>query len=415
MRRLISAVSVLVAACAAIVVGAAPAHAYEVQISIYGAGQVTETTPANLVGGDCASPATTPTGVLGDTCSPGDPSGDYGWGWTVRLVATPKPGYRFVHWTTNGSGDPVICDGADGSATYTGTACQFGTYANLQTRAVFVDDTPPTMSSLTGPNQPVSGPAIFTFSAAADPTLYTFECRVAGVHDWQSCTHFQQHVEDLPTGTYTLEVRAVDRSNNRSAALTKTWTVDKLAPETSISSGPSGTVASNSAQFEFTSNEAGAFTCSVDESSAPCGSPKSYAGLAEGPHTFTVAARDAAGNTDPTPATRTWTVDTVAPRVISKKPTGRKVSRGANPRVLFSEAMRASSVTAQRFYLLKGTRKVAGKVTYRRTSRGGDYVAVLDPKKRLRANQTYTVVVRGAVDVAGNRVRPASWKFRTKR
>ncbi len=38
-----------------------------------------------------------------------------------------KPGYRFVQWQSDGSASPVLCDGANGSITYTGTACQFAT------------------------------------------------------------------------------------------------------------------------------------------------------------------------------------------------------------------------------------------------------------------------------------------------
>ena len=43
-------------------------------------------------------------------------------------------------------------------------------------------------------------------------------------------------------------------------------------------------------------------------SSPPARSPKAYTGLAPGSHTFEVRATDPAGNVDPTPATRTWTV-----------------------------------------------------------------------------------------------------------
>jgi hypothetical protein len=39
-----------------------------------------------------------------------------------------------------------------------------------------------------------------------------------------------------------------------------------------------------------------------------CTSPKTYSGLKKGSHTFAVRAVDAAGNLDPTPATRTWKV-----------------------------------------------------------------------------------------------------------
>jgi hypothetical protein len=39
-----------------------------------------------------------------------------------------------------------------------------------------------------------------------------------------------------------------------------------------------------------------------------CESPRSYTGLSEGAHAFAVRARDAAGNVDGSPATRTWSV-----------------------------------------------------------------------------------------------------------
>jgi hypothetical protein len=59
-------------------------------------------------------------------------------------------------------------------------------------------------------------------------------------------------------------------------------------------------------------DEAGAsFACSLDGAAfAACTSPQLYNGLAEGPHTFAVRATDPTGNTDPTPATGAWTVDT---------------------------------------------------------------------------------------------------------
>ena len=46
---------------------------------------------------------------------------------------------------------------------------------------------------------------------------------------------------------------------------------------------------------------------------AACSSPKTYSSLRRRPHTFHVRATDAAGNTDPTPASRSFTVDTVPP------------------------------------------------------------------------------------------------------
>ena len=309
----------LAAAC--VLAAPAAAQAWYVDISITGAGRVYETTDADELDEHCpdaiegfASPGTTPTNTLGATCRAGDASGDYGSGWVVRYVAEPAPGYRFDGWQSDGrsSPGPVLCDGSNGSPNYSGAACQFATWANLQVRARFVDDTPPSMSSLTGPNQIVNGAATFTFSASSDPTFRLFECRVGGVHEWQTCSSGRQ--ENPPTGTYTFQVRAVDWSGNRSSESTWQWTVDKVAPETSLAtSGPSGTVASTSATFEFSSNEPGSFICSLDGVAVACGSPKAYTGLAQGSHTFTVRARDVAGNEDSSPAARTWTVDTVAP------------------------------------------------------------------------------------------------------
>ncbi|HEU5101196.1 MAG TPA: Ig-like domain-containing protein, partial [Roseiflexaceae bacterium] len=90
---------------------------------------------------------------------------------------------------------------------------------------------------------------------------------------------------------------------------------DTTPPDTTIDSGPSGTVTSTSADFTFSANEAGStFACSLDGAAfSACSSPTSYSGLADGGHTFQVRATDPVGNTDPTPASRTWTVATGTP------------------------------------------------------------------------------------------------------
>ncbi|HEU0023678.1 MAG TPA: DNRLRE domain-containing protein [Thermoleophilaceae bacterium] len=81
-------------------------------------------------------------------------------------------------------------------------------------------------------------------------------------------------------------------------------------PDTTIDSGPSGTVESTDASFGFSASKSGTtFECSLDGAAfGPCSSPKAYASLALGEHTFRVRAVDAAAGPDPTPATRTWTI-----------------------------------------------------------------------------------------------------------
>jgi hypothetical protein len=87
---------------------------------------------------------------------------------------------------------------------------------------------------------------------------------------------------------------------------------DTSPPDTTIASGPSGKTKSKSASFAFTGSDArevAGFECKLDDGPfASCTSPKSYSGLRKGSHTFEVRAVDAAGNADPTPATRTWTI-----------------------------------------------------------------------------------------------------------
>jgi predicted extracellular nuclease len=96
---------------------------------------------------------------------------------------------------------------------------------------------------------------------------------------------------------------------------------DAIAPNTTIDSSPSNPSNSSSALFTFSGTDAGgsgvaSFECKLDLSSfGSCTSPQNYGSLADGSHTFEVRAIDGAGNVDPTPASFTWTIDTVAPTI----------------------------------------------------------------------------------------------------
>ncbi|MCC6791904.1 MAG: M6 family metalloprotease domain-containing protein [Thermomicrobiales bacterium] len=90
---------------------------------------------------------------------------------------------------------------------------------------------------------------------------------------------------------------------------------DTDPPETTITAGPSGTTDDPSPSFSFSSDEANSsFQCRLDGAAfTACSSPHAYSSLADGPHTFEVRATDQAANTDPTPASRSFTVDTTVP------------------------------------------------------------------------------------------------------
>lgn len=92
-------------------------------------------------------------------------------------------------------------------------------------------------------------------------------------------------------------------------------TVDTDPPETTITSGPSGATNDNTPTFTFASDEEGStFECRVDAAAfAPCSSPHTTEGLIDGSHTFEVRATDTADNTDLTPASAVFTVDTAVP------------------------------------------------------------------------------------------------------
>ena len=90
---------------------------------------------------------------------------------------------------------------------------------------------------------------------------------------------------------------------------------DTTAPQTTIDSGPSGTISASAPGFGFSASESGSvFECRLDgpdvttASYSACSSPRSYSGLVDGRYSFLVRATDAAGNTDATPAVREFVV-----------------------------------------------------------------------------------------------------------
>ncbi len=176
-----------------------------------------------------------------------------------------------------------------------------------------------------GPNGTVaSTSATFTFHSTE--TGSTFQCALDGA-GFGACP---AGYTGLAQGSHVFQVRATSASGTDPSPASRTWTVDTVAPNTSIDTGPNGTVASTSASFAFSSNEGGVtFQCALDGAGfGAC--PAGYTGLAQGSHTLQVRAVDAGGNTDSSPASRTWTVDTVAPNTsIDTGPNGTVASTSA--------------------------------------------------------------------------------------
>lgn len=113
-------------------------------------------------------------------------------------------------------------------------------------------------------------------------------------------------------------------------------------PSLALTAGPGPITNQTDVQFDWTSTESLPFDCSLDDApAAPCGSgtvgTQSYAGLAEGLHTFSVEAVDADNNVGR--ATQDFTVDTswvppppdtTPPVTVLKTPTADRILRTRN-------------------------------------------------------------------------------------
>ncbi len=201
-------------------------------------------------------------------------------------------------------------------------------------RSFSVDATPPTVSIQSGPSGATNNPKpIFTFTSSGASSLacaIDAEATEGDEPSYGACTTSTSHTPLLPLsdGPYTFRVRASDEAGNQALDL-REFTVDTVAPQTTIDSGPSGTTDEPKPTFTFSSSEGGSsFQCRFDaQAFAPCSGPGAAhtptTALGDGPHTFEVRAVDPAGNADLTPAARAFTVSTGGPQTtITAGPEG---------------------------------------------------------------------------------------------
>ncbi|MBI2373891.1 MAG: tandem-95 repeat protein [Deltaproteobacteria bacterium] len=176
-----------------------------------------------------------------------------------------------------------------------------------------VDTTAPDTSITTAePNPTNDSTGDFTFSA--NEVGATFQCSIDG-GGYSACAATFSTAA-LADGLHTISVRAIDPVGNvDSTPATHSWVVDTAPPDTTIATGEPNPTNDSTGDFAFTSNEAGVtFACSIDGGAySACAATFSTTALSDGSHTISVRARDGVGNTDPTPATYTWVVDTTAP------------------------------------------------------------------------------------------------------
>jgi hypothetical protein len=123
-------------------------------------------------------------------------------------------------------------------------------------------------------------------------------------------------------GTTTVTCVVTDNAGNTTTR-TFTVTVRNTAPDTTILTKPPAITNSTTGPFTFTGSDfqdpvaSLRYECRLDGATSwsSCTSPKSFTSLTNGSHTVQVRAVDTKGLVDPTPASYTWLVDTVAPVV----------------------------------------------------------------------------------------------------
>ena len=216
------------------------------------------------------------------------------------------------------------------------------TDASPAQRAFAVESSPPNTTIDSGPSGATNDPTP-AFGFSSDELGTTFECRVDG-GAWGGCSA-PETTASLADGAHTFEVRATDFAGNVDPTpASRGFTVDTAAPDTTIDSGPSGLTNDPTPTFAFSSSQAGSsFECRVDAGAwASCSSAHTTASLADGAHSFEVRATDPAGNVDPTPASRSFTVDTAAPQTtIDSGPSG--LTSDTTPTFAFSSSQAGSS------------------------------------------------------------------------
>ena len=249
--------------------------------------------------------------------------------------------------------DERVPSACEGTVTYTALADDVHTFELSATDAAgntartsyswTVDTAPPLTALRLKPDHP-SNDASPSFTFSSSEAASTFECSLDGA-PFARCSNAVSY-SALPDGAHTFEVKATDRAGNTAQTPTAyMWTIDTVAPATTVSLGPADPSNGESARFEFSASEEDAtFECRLDGAAfAPCSSPKTYPGpLPAGVHTFAVPATDRAGNPEETPAQYRWTVDTDAPEAtIGTKPAN--PSRDASPTFTFSSSEAGAS------------------------------------------------------------------------
>jgi len=279
------------------------------------------------------------------------------------------------------------------------------------------DGISPTASIETGPSGTIDyrGP---TFTFTSDKSSSTFECRIDGA-DYTPCASPVAY-SGLAEGSHRFNVRATDTWSNVGNAAAREFVVD-VPPASRIDSGPAGVTSGTSASFSFSSDDPAArFECRLDEGEfAPCESPRSYADLTAGPHTFHLRAVDEGRATGPE-VSRDFVVDeppAITGLVVAPKAIVAKGDPGAGRRSVIKLAVSEDSTVRFRIGPTRNRdRHGRSHTTFSRSLPAGKssipFSAILR-RSDLRSGRF--VLTARATDDRLQRSAPATTRFRIKR
>ena len=213
----------------------------------------------------------------------------------TELSGTVANGSGFTTLASSEPGEPQHGGVGTGRSLWFAWTAPIGGFVDLSTCANDVD---PVLAVYTG--SALSGLTAVASNDDADPAL-------------PDCSADDSAVSFAATAgtTYRIAVDSVSGAGRVDLNLNRPD--DTTAPDTSITGGPSGTIASTSAAFTYDGSpsfDVAAFECSLDGAAfASCpASGATLTDLAGGAHTFAVRAVDFDGNADPSPASRQFTV-----------------------------------------------------------------------------------------------------------
>jgi hypothetical protein len=295
--------------------------------------------------------------------------------------------------------------------------------ANKSWTFTTVDTIAPAAPAITSPQDNGFVGASFTLSGTAEPnaTVEVFEGTTSqGKTQTNVSGVWSKALSGLNEGAHTYTAKATDAAGNVSTASNaRTVKVDTQAPSAPAITNPADNSYDNDGSFTLSGTAEANSTVTIFEGTTSKGTTqtgaggnwsKALSGVADGSHTYTAKATDAAGNSSALSNARTLTVDTTPPTVNNVSPANAATaSVMTNVTATFSEAMDVSTVSDQSFTLSKAGSPVSAQVTYDQNSR----MATLDPAGDLQAGATYDAKITTSVkDSAGNAlIQEKTWSF----